>query len=999
MASFGKVLDLFDDRYLNLQDVVGNVEPLPTLVPYSDYTQNVFVYRMDTSHNLFLALIHEFTDRMSQEKSKELWTWYVQWEVSSEEPSRLCAPTPSPKKPRLGNEQFSVKPHEPQKEPPASVIDIFDRCVLNSQLKKDEEMLRILIDIVQAESTIVPNFIEFLYRWIDYFEGDGTALKAALQWEIPSLWDFEYHPLVLPAELKQKVKDVNAEQGKAAENYRAQQLVQGSPTKKMRKKPDLSAMERQTEESERLQYREVKYGIQPPNIIKHLPPLINIPQDERKRIKYYAACFRSRQRALVLLLEAGVSIQQIGNYKKMQKEHPGDTSDDGDSKEMKSLQHYRRDADYAQNLFMIREKLQDKQKEIAISRKLAIEAQLAAKGGIPEGSSGVPLIPPTPSHIRCSNMSERMLNRIQAPSAKGPKKINFVPSLFVGMMKSKLFEDAKGIRAAKEKMLLRRGRFHDTPPRTVWDEILAMGDEGSDEGSHNGSDNGNTHARLDDDYSMGDNSNRSATFTANTPAQPGLSASPSTITTIVPQASQTGSASLPSLPPSIRPPTVAITSGQSQPSLTPSPFSARSPISTTLPASGSRIQYVDQRPMGSQVHQSSSGPMSVQSPSQIGVSFNQNIQQLPDYRSVSLLPPQVSRPQQMIRPVLSMPQLHRLTPLPHASSSTEISNVLTQPQASNPANSTLPPRTQDQSPGLQPQTAPQQFSRPATQPSLPHPIPPYITITAPQLQQPQSRPSPSSTPTISPPRTGIQRNAPTPLTLTPPSPSLVPSILNTCPFAPKPQGTPLQIYFPKIVVPSNDIGFGGARLGNAFDNALAVETDAILLGYTQPGSGKITLTRALFMPMGMWQNTLRQVQKGAYQALETYMPGAEHVAAGTNRLVGKGRAHSAAYAKLAEVYGIMRGSVRREEEVTKRWRASKGVMTRRDRGAVWEGWGVTLDKAIEMSVGEREGAKMSSWLVDEGVDKRTAVEEDERANRMRELEALMEEEEEQGLYD
>lgn len=76
MASFGKVLDLFDDRYLELQDVVGNVEPLPTLVPYEEYNQNVLVYRMDTNHEIFLGLIQDFTMRRAHETGKELWTWF-----------------------------------------------------------------------------------------------------------------------------------------------------------------------------------------------------------------------------------------------------------------------------------------------------------------------------------------------------------------------------------------------------------------------------------------------------------------------------------------------------------------------------------------------------------------------------------------------------------------------------------------------------------------------------------------------------------------------------------------------------------------------------------------------------------------------------------------------------------------------------------------------------------------------------------------------------------
>lgn len=55
---------------------------------------------------------------------------------------------------------------------------------------------------------------------------------------------------------RSELKDENG-----ASTSRAEDLIQGSPTKKMREKPDLAAMERQTEGSERLGYREVKYHL------------------------------------------------------------------------------------------------------------------------------------------------------------------------------------------------------------------------------------------------------------------------------------------------------------------------------------------------------------------------------------------------------------------------------------------------------------------------------------------------------------------------------------------------------------------------------------------------------------------------------------------------------------------------------------------------------------------------------------------------------------------
>ncbi|KAJ4338206.1 hypothetical protein N0V95_008121, partial [Ascochyta clinopodiicola] len=444
MASFGKVLDLLDDRYLELQDITGNVEPLPTLVPYEEYSQNVHVYRMDTNHEIFMGLIQDFTMRRALEMGKELWTWCVQWEVDHSSHPSL------PKKVRLDAQRAQNTPQTPRQAP---ALTIFERRTLDGALMLEEDMLRILIDIVQVASALVPNFIEFLYRWVDYYEGDGKALKAALRWEIPSLWDFEYHPLVLPPdEGKESEKGIEAkvkpggqqeERAQSASCSRADELRQSSPTKKMhaRPKPDLAAIELRTfyaEESERLQYREVKYGIQPPKLEQPLPPLINIPRDQRKRTKYYAACFKSRQRALYLLLEAGVSMRQINNYQKLQTTHPKETPETGDGN---GLRNYQKDAKYAQSQFELKEE-QTKQREISISNKLAAEAHFAAHTAVPDGASGLPLIPPTPSCARRPDMAAKMLERIKETRAKKGERINIVPRPLVGRMRSKIFEDA-----------------------------------------------------------------------------------------------------------------------------------------------------------------------------------------------------------------------------------------------------------------------------------------------------------------------------------------------------------------------------------------------------------------------------------------------------------------------------------------------------------------------------------------------------------------------------
>ncbi|XPT00605.1 hypothetical protein M3J09_009756 [Ascochyta lentis] len=532
MASFGKVLDLLDDRYLELQDVTGNVEPLPTLVPYEEYVENVHVYRMDTNHEIFMGLIQDFTVRRAHETGKELWTWFVQWEVDNSSPTRQSS---SPKKPRLDAQQALALSNTPQTPRQAPALTIFERRTLDGALMLEEEMLRILIDIVQVASALVPNFIEFLYRWIDYYEGDGKALKAALRWEIPSLWDFEYHPLVLPPDMRKESGTENGDdvqpggqqekRARSVNHNNTAELRQSSPTRKMhaRPKPDLAAIELRTfyaEESERLQYREVKYGIQPPKLEQPLPPLINIPRDQRKRTKYYAACFKSRQRALYLLLEAGVTMRQINNYHKLQATHPKETPETGDGN---GLRNYHKDAKYAQAHFELKEK-QIKQREIAISNKLAAEAQFAAQTAVPDGAAGLPLIPPTPSCARRPDMAAAMVERIRETRAKKGERINFIPAPLVNRMKSKMFEHARGtweIAPLTELLAIggwcaRRGTTEEEDAALrAGTELLASSDEEEEEEEDDDTD-------MESDSSNDDGDDNGDTATATSVSAPNL---------------------------------------------------------------------------------------------------------------------------------------------------------------------------------------------------------------------------------------------------------------------------------------------------------------------------------------------------------------------------------------------------------------------------------------------------------------------------------------------
>ena len=1098
MASFGKVLDLLDERYLDLvHDVVGNVEPLPTLVPYHEYVADVLVLRMETNDKLFTALLHDFTERVARETRKEIWTWCVQWEVDSEDAGLLSVAAPSLKKPRLDTDESEEEPTAQQASHREPVIDNFERGVISADLMQEEDMLRILVDIVQADSTVVPNFIEFLYRWIDFYEGDGTALKAALKWEIPSLWDFDYHPLILRSTYKKGVEEDESELNKSqsagmgeqqttisAKHSRAQDLIQGSPTTKMREKPDLAAFERQTEDSDRLKYREVRYGIQPPRVKLPMSPLINIPRDPVKRLRYYAACFKSRQRALVHCIEAGLTMQQISNYKKNQKEHPINTPvdpDDNNPKDFKGLRKYYKDAEAAQGVLIMKEKLQlqrEKQNEVTISSKLAVEARFAAATGIQDGASGVPLIPPTPSYTRAPDMAADMLRRIKAAKFEGEERINFVPAPLVGRLKSKLFEGAK-----------------ESTQRLPEPEEPIVSESDSDEEMDIDEDaEGETDEELDaegssedDDVESGDDEDSEtdndddeptsqSTLFSLQPARPqqpdltpALGVQPQSSAYISPATSLNGQFNMQQMPPSqssytapFRPMNIHPASGPplvlgqprsaSMPGLPPPPvrpptFVLRPSTYTVGPSSGPNVPSLGQRsasspspglpPTPSYIQATTSYYPAGQSASSASTAFGR----LPVASNVSGPQSEHMRPSLMgplpashFRPLPGAPNL--VAPA-YASQSTNGAFKTYGATAQSPnMGLMLPPSTPNsfanqghfpvlppQQPVLTPRIPLSQeeeelrdyMSKPFVLQSLQRVAPPPITVTPSSSNGFQHRHEtpipPPSGPMLSPPRPGIQRKAPAPLSipspLASPSPftSLAPSLLATTPFATKPGAIDIQIYMPRVIVPGNGIGPGGQRLGN--DGI--IETDALMIGHTHPGTSKIILTRALFMPVGVWANTLNRVHREQASMLETYSPHPDHpglktkasIAKGGKGTIGKGVCHAAIYSKLQTAYNLMRTSSARarEQELTKRWRASKGLMTQRDRGAVWEGYGVTLDKGIEMVKADREGAFVWSWMVDEGGDKKVNLTEEERehAARMKELEELEREEEEAGV--
>jgi hypothetical protein len=155
------------------------------------------------------------------------------------------------------------------------------------------------------------------------------------------------------------------------------------------------------------------------------------------------------------------------------------------------------------------------------------------------------------------------------------------------------------------------------------------------------------------------------------------------------------------------------------------------------------------------------------------------------------------------------------------------------------------------------------------------------------------------------------------------------------PVPPTPHGIPIMIYYPAIIAGPTE------------------NTDALILGYIQPGDTEIVLTRAIFLRVDIHTSLLRRVQRGGWRVLESY---ACPMASTSNSSSKSAQAH--ALSKLRTAWHLMASTQDRERDVTKRWRVTPGPMTteKGSRGAVWEGWAFTLDRIIGLSGEEREGA-------------------------------------------
>ncbi|KAF2117634.1 hypothetical protein BDV96DRAFT_570588 [Lophiotrema nucula] len=278
--------------------------------------------------------------------------------------------------------------------------------------------------------------------------------------------------------------------------------------------------------------------------------------------------------------------------------------------------------------------------------------------------------------------------------------------------------------------------------------------------------------------------------------------------------------------------------------------------------------------------------------------------------------------------------------------------------------------------------APTNQAPPGTVPTLIFPVqaPHHLNQLPGPLQHPNppNQPNPPGpsivimppTPTLPPP--GINRRPPSPIKTNELS-SLLRIVHegSQAPAISQPDGTPVLIYYPKIV--------GG-------------EGDAVMLGIIKPGSPDISLSHAVLLKTSIWTVLLRRVQARAWSVLESYVC-PQNIPDG-KALSGK-TSHEHVYEKLSQVYAFMSSCVNREQDLTKRWKVTKGPVTESERGAVWEGYGVQLDKGLSMSREERRGAIRVSGLETDLAERKRK----EDVEMMDDDEDEFESEEDEGMSD
>jgi hypothetical protein len=951
MSSYGVVRDLFDDGYLQLEDIVHNVQPFPTLVPYDDYDHTILVYKTEADLDVVMGQIQSFTDRVAQGYKKELWTWVVQLKVDD------LPPAHSAKKLRLTPSYPSSMPEQPWRSAPLSERKpgymTAGRRTFDGSLLQQDLLLRALFNILGARQEWVPNLVEFLYQFLDAQCGDGYGLLCAAKREIPSLNDFERQPVW-------RTTGIHLPTAVA---------------------------------SERVHYQERTWGLQPPRMAgnqNNMPPP-NTPA----YFKYIAACFKARDAAKRLLHEAGLTERQMANFACGQKTPVKDTEE----KPGPFLTNYLRDRAVAIRLSVMGNprnlpRLSNRGNETELVEEMEEEARQAPwffdseRAQFEHLTIPAPIFPPTPASAFNSNIN-------------GP---GCIPNSYIGPLpdpERQLFSSSAAWAPSISSLLLEPSR----PPASNADSQQDGGDASNDPPAFDWDAPGEDLPRpLGFDEATGQwNFGRWAGFSGDelgdvAPSRPRPPISPMPPWLIARGPMNPTNVYVPCEWPedaSVEERTLSREEWEHLKSLSREQLESMFEFvgddmkAAFFAVTGERVpwrldpmqwrQWRDFRREDRPFATSPDPHLLVDYLEYQDTSSQAQAPQIPDITITSAA--NTSNPQ-VVFPPQGHPQAQsQQLAVPGPSQSSNLTPGIHGLSVSNTLNNTIP-----------------------LPPLMPPPIFPPPTL--PALN-------------YSPPRQGISRSKP-PTPIKTDAIAKLAAIGSPVPPAAIHKGIPVLLYYPSIVVhhpidylnadPDQDSEKG---IGHDKENIPDPDppTDAIMLGYLQADNSHITLTHALFVPTILRQPLQGRVARGGYRVLESYSAVARGKAKPFPEFGGLSCAHECAYDRLSKARALMmqfestggigggkgkgKGKVddepemgmgmdvdsdsdtdmvfnvnqrtgeptthpdltkQRESLLTKRWRVTPGISFTGERGAIWEGWALVLDRGLFITGAERSGA-------------------------------------------
>ncbi|KAF2662338.1 hypothetical protein K491DRAFT_686819 [Lophiostoma macrostomum CBS 122681] len=976
MSSYGVVRDLFDEGYLKLEDIVHNVQPFPTLVPYDEYNDTILVYKTESDLDVVLGQIQSFTDRVAQGYKKELWTWVVQLKVDDTHTVQAA------KKARLTPSYPSSIPSQPLRttlplgRKPGYMTAT--RRTFDGSLLQEIMLLRTLFSILAGPADEIPNFIEFLYQYLDSQCGDGYGLLCATRREIPSLNDFDHQPVARECE---------------------------------------TILPQPTIVSGREEYQEKKWGLHPPTAVKRKSN--EPPRDTPAYTRYHAACFKARDAAKRLLHEAGITEGQMTNYIFAHTQ----ATKDMEEKDGPGLDPYISDREAALRLSAVQDlqflpRLSHRGYETELVDHLDDEARQAAEWlSEPEGSGGpsnhlaipAPFITPTPSSALNSN--------ITGPDCTPDRRFVQAPPI----PDRQLFDSSAAWAPSVNSLLLESHR----PPASNSESQQDGGDASS--GLFNWDAHvGNLPMPLGFNEATNQwNFGRWAGFSGDElgdiawrrprpdrPIPPWLTHRGVTTPLNVPMISS-----------------YATNLNEEDWRLTDAEWRHLESLS---PAQLEHIsEFVGEDMQAAISAIASGGPMHLSHEERRAWKANiDRANGIIPTSSTSGGSSQAANPQHaapaMLAPSNSQAQGPQVPSITITSTTTSNLQALFQPLAAvNAPHGYAPAQTQhltlpgtsrhsSLTPGIQGLSVHNPFASHMPAPILPPPTLPGANF--------------------SPPRQGISRsNPPSPIKVD--AIAKLASIGSPVPPAAIPKGVPVLIYYPSIVVhhPIDYLNSMSAHTENseqkqARDSQTSTNAqpdpdppiDALMLGYLQSDNSYIALTHAVFLPTILRTALRSRVGHGGYTVLESYSPVVKGKAALRPEFGGLSCAHECAYDRLCQARELMMRfedgeteGKRHEKEageeegigmrtgmgmdvdmemgrnvdvdmdidmevdehqnldtpdphphppnprealLTKRWRITPGTCTTGSRGSIWEGWALYLSHGLVLTGAERSGA-------------------------------------------